>query len=237
MFADCPLCLDTRPSFYFFDWCHQGHRSCFECAAHWIREALRDAAGRFPFKCPDPLCGQVVREDQIRGCYRRLGLTGEELQRFARQEIEAGIDAPVYCPNRDCGLPMAGRTVSDDGHAKCAYCLYSFCVKCREAFHPGQGCRGLAETEDLIQRTTRPCPQCGLRVTHYRGHACHHIRPGGGCPGCSTHWCYNCGSRYPCGRCRTFCSDQCSCPDCPVCRPRHPCPLCDADGVCRTCRA
>jgi hypothetical protein len=177
-----------------------------------------------------------VLAEYIHRRYRRLGLTEAELSRFERQEVEAGIDNPVFCPSKDCGLPMSGATIGDDAHAKCAYCRTSFCARCREAYHPGQDCRATAETEDLINRTTRPCPECGLRVTHYRGHACHHIKPGGGCPRCHTHWCYNCGSRYPCGRCRTFCSDQCACPDCPSCTPGNPCPSCDGDGSCRMCR-
>jgi len=235
-FLECPLCLEATPAFYHFIWCSHKHTSCFSCSAQWIQEALGDASGRFPFRCPDTSCREIVTSQHIRTRYRRLKLTSKEMHRFEQHEILAGMDRPVYCPNKDCGLPMEKSTIGEDGHAKCPYCGMSFCDQCRQAFHPGQECQKLAETEDLILKTTRPCPSCQFRVTHYRGHACHHIRPGGGCPQCHTHWCYNCGNIYPCGRCRAFCSDECSCPDCPFCKPGQPCSSCDADGSCRRCR-
>lgn len=235
-FLECPLCLESAPAFYHFIWCSNKHTSCYSCSAHWIQEALRDASGRFPFRCPNTSCGDTIPAQHIQRRYRLLGLTADEMRRFELHEVHAGIHMPAYCPKRDCGMPMERNTIGEDGHAKCAYCGLSFCDRCRQAFHPGQECQQLAETEELIRNTTRPCPSCQFRVTHYRGHACHHIKPGGGCPQCHTHWCYNCGNLYPCGRCRAFCSDACSCPDCPFCKPGRPCPSCDADGSCRMCR-
>ena len=35
-------------------------------------------------------------------------------------------------------------------------------------------------TSVYIIATTKPCPSCGFRATHYHGHACHHISPAGG---------------------------------------------------------
>ena len=49
-------------------------------------------------------------------------------------------------------------------------------------------------TDAFIQATTKACPRCSMRATHYHGHACHHISPGVGCPGCGTHYCYKCCS-------------------------------------------
>ena len=105
----------------------------------------------------------------------------------------------------------------------------------------------------FINITSKGCPHCGYRITHYHGHACHHIRPGSGCPNCGTHFCYSClqlgHSGTDCG-CRLFCSNdailehlerdpyphdsRCSCPICPDCRPRRPCAQCD--GNCCVCR-
>ena len=64
-------------------------------------------------------------------------------------------------------------------------------------------------TDAFINATTKACPNqaCRLRVTHYHGHACHHIMPTPfcnscqsyscghgkrGCPGCGLHYCYRC---------------------------------------------
>ena len=49
-------------------------------------------------------------------------------------------------------------------------------------------------TDAYICATTKSCPSCNMRATHYHGHACHHISPSGGCPSCGTHYCYKCQS-------------------------------------------
>ena len=97
--------------------------------------------------------------------------------------------------------------------------------------------------QDMINRTTKPCPQCGFRIQHPKGHACHHIKPGSGCPECGTHWCYACGSAYeprsdPSGKvcsCTLFCTVDCDCPPCELCASGTPCDLCDQDGSCPHC--
>lgn len=48
-----------------------------------------------------------------------------------------------------------------------------------------------------IKSTTKKCPNCGYRSSHYHGHSCHHISPArppqrGGCPNCHIHYCYKC---------------------------------------------
>jgi len=74
-------------------------------------------------------------------------------------------------------------------------------------------CKSVSTLEDatdaFINATTKACPNqaCRLRVTHYHGHACHHIMPTPfcyacqsyscshgkkGCPGCGLHFCYRC---------------------------------------------
>jgi len=77
--------------------------------------------------------------------------------------------------------------------AHCPYCARPSCVRCKTAAHPAVAC---ADTQDeakltfaFVDATSKPCPQCALRVTHSHGHACHHIRPGSGCPNCATHFC------------------------------------------------
>lgn len=46
-------------------------------------------------------------------------------------------------------------------------------------------------TTPYVEATTKPCPKCNFRVSHFVGHACHHIQ---GCPSCQMHWCYRCGA-------------------------------------------
>ncbi len=99
------------------------------------------------------------------------------------------------------------------------------------------------ETENFINRTTKACPSCGYRISHARGHGCHHIKPGGGCPQCGTHWCYVCGGIYnECGctfQGSSFCGEKngqdCGCLPCESCATGTPCDQCDRDGRCPYC--
>jgi hypothetical protein len=100
---------------------------------------------------------------------------------------------------------------------------------------------------------SQACPNCGFRISHFHGHACHHIKPGSGCPNCGTHFCYNCLRRGTSGAacgCRLYCQNdgilahlaaapyprdaRCGCPICPDCRPGAECAQCD--GSCVVCR-
>jgi len=97
--------------------------------------------------------------------------------------------------------------------------------------------------EGLFKRC--PGPGCGVPIQHARGHHCHHIKPGTGCPQCGTHFCYACLRIYlpgesrlrPCANgCPLFCSERCDCVDCVDCAPGRPCADCDNDGRCWTCQ-
>ena len=104
----------------------------------------------------------------------------------------------------------------------------------------------------FINITSKGCPHCGYRITHYHGHACHHIRPGTGCPNCGHHFCFSCLRRGTSGStcgCRLFCDNdnvleniattpyprdtRCGCTFCNLCRPGRPCEQCN--GRCVVC--
>ncbi len=61
----------------------------------------------------------------------------------------------------------------------------------------GQGDRTFDERASaaFIDLTSKRCPnqQCDQRISHFHGHACHHIAPStDGCPACHQHFCYVC---------------------------------------------
>ena len=128
------------------------------------------------------------------------------------------------------------------------FALISSCAAAKRSAEAGDA------SSDFIAATSKKCPQCGYGISHFHGHACHHIRPGGGCPKCGHHFCYCClGAFNACG-CRyqgsTFCNvgpdlkshvvlvpyphdSRCGCPICPQCRPGKQCEQCDGNcGVC-----
>ena len=52
-------------------------------------------------------------------------------------------------------------------------------------------------TARFVRLTSRGCPGCGARTTHFHGHACHHIGyHGNGCNNCGQHWCFVCRRKH-----------------------------------------
>ena len=206
-----------------------------------------------------------------------LPLTIEENNKFKRFIYEARIPVVqrLYCINRKCMDHAGFRRLNDMAQDmtqkppslfKCHWCATKMCTKCKRPWHPNtMDCaKASQEKESVTQRnisaTTKPCPKCNFRVSHWHGHACHHISPSTrGCPSCHTHWCYSCGTagkKSPgyCNsspKCRLNCvstdvvnhlstvtgwpTDQrCGCAVCPTCRPGKKCATCN--GSCVVCK-
>ena len=61
--------------------------------------------------------------------------------------------------------------------------------------------KGTENTDSFSQATTKKCPDCTFRATHYHGHKCHHVS----CVQCNQNWCYKCAKKR-------YGSDSCKCP-------------------------
>lgn len=219
---------------------------------------------------------RVLPDD--RSSNNTLPLTILENEKFKRFLYEARIPLVqrLYCINRTC-VDLAGfRHLNDMGEdmtnrkptkKACIWCGTNMSTRCHRSWHPNTlDCKKANNekvdvTERSIMATTKPCPKCNYRVTHWHGHSCHHISPStNGCPECHTHWCFGCGTTGPkrssnyCGsnpKCRLNCvsnvtikqhllttsgwpTDQrCGCAICPTCRPGKRCPTCN--GSCVVC--
>ena len=206
-------------------------------------------------------------------------LTIAEARRFERFLEEASVPAEqrLYCINYLCTDQNGFRRLNDMGPLstrpskpigfQCVWCNTKMCIECKRAHHPYErDCSKAATanqtlTEAVILATTKPCPHCGFKTSHYHGHSCHHIAPGTGCPQCHKHWCYSCGKKAPSShnsgycpsspRCKLNCRNRhindhldtsngwpidqrCGCPICPDCRPNRPCNHCS--GSCVVCK-
>ena len=132
-------------------------------------------------------------------------LTDEEVGALGALMAAALIprERRLACPR--CGAVADVAVADAPARVPCAACGYESCAACREPWD-GHGflfssCEARANrtrdptTSRLVRLTSRGCPGCGARTTHFHGHACHHISPStGGCPACGTAWCYACGA-------------------------------------------
>ena len=188
----------------------------------------------------------------------RILLTDNNIQKFHRFTKKYSIppdlrsDCPISgCENCNALSTAISGSTSTERPVTCSECRTDYCHKCQVEWHTGRSCEAYQEerrgqdqaTDNFINRTTKPCPNCGFRITHARGHACHHILPGSGCPQCGTHWCYVCGGNFRrCGcdfQGSTFCGTRngqdCGCLPCESCASGTPCNECDQDGRCPYC--
>jgi len=150
------------------------------------------------------------------------------------------------------------------------------CPHCQHRWDPsrdapdargGRGDRSFDERAStaFIALTSKRCPnpRCSQRISHFHGHACHHIAPAtDGCPSCHQHFCYVClrahgrpgGQGYSrnraCPHGSSFCKNEqifehlvllpypydrrCGCPICSLCQAGRPCAQCD--GRCVVCQ-
>ena len=150
------------------------------------------------------------------------------------------------------------------------------CPHCQHRWDPsrdapdargGRGDRSFDERASaaFIALTSKRCPnpRCSQRLSHFHGHACHHIAPAtDGCPSCHQHFCYVClrahgrpgGQGYSrnraCPHGSSFCKNEqifehlvllpyphdrrCGCPICSLCQAGRPCAQCD--GRCVVCQ-
>lgn len=184
----------------------------------------------------------------------------------ASKDFQLDGDVIFACPHPTCGRLTSARSATVDplpdrvpslaytestASVKCIHCQKLTCRLCRipwTAAHVGQTCTQVQRLRrmhsvahnalfDSLGITFKQCPGCGTGITHYRGHGCHHIRPGSGCTNCGTHFCYVCLYKFPSQGpfscpfdCPKFCTMDgiCGCLDCPDCKPGQPCTECDA---------
>jgi hypothetical protein len=238
------------------------HWLCVGCAGKNVTWFMDNA--KFPARCPSCVSDDVadavgsdsnlqrgmVESALVRALVAReadSGVSATVADRFERMQTVYALDPAMRV---ECSACREVFLLADDAvrplELECVNtaCRRKFCSDCLQP-HPGVSCeqhqRSFHGNDDathaLLATQSKPCPQCGTRISHYHGHACHHIRPGGGCPGrrsdgtaCGAHFCYMCLTlrvdphRNNC-RCPIFCTDTCGCPPCPDCRPGRPCPL------------
>lgn len=274
---DCPYCMETYDISNMIKWADLGSvcddMMCRSCALQEVRRQLDPQVSGKRIVCHNDHHAllSLTTLDEIRSL--RLDgfrpLADEEYKRAKLWLMQAVSPTAhlIGCPM--CSDPILLPIGSTDGTLvsfTCA-CGAQICASCEKqttlaaVTHEGKTCaefRAATESPVAATETVMPtedfkrCPICGEGITHYRGHACHHMVPGRGCPTCasrglSTHFCSVCLDPWPHTNrppCPLYCSPACDCPDCPDCigpdamtgTPARPCSQCSgATSGCRVC--
>jgi hypothetical protein len=216
--TECPVCFSDNEDSVNLG-CPLAHVICLGCALRTIRSELTPEATMV--RCP---CCRVSQPP-----------VETPMSEAAVDEVAAWSRHPTLGPRSDGDLRPLG-----PGELA------------RFAQIEAERCAAASEAAPLPEGVFKRCPgrhadgsPCGEGIQHPRGHACHHIKPGTGCPSCHTHFCYACLGPHPCTNgCRMFCTPSvhaptaaaCDCSDCLDCAPGRPCADCDNDGRCWVCQ-
>lgn len=182
----CPICAgDDMPLLTSGCGSSSGsaHAACFPCSLRHVRLELTPGAQRV--RCPQCLA------DGLNG-----DMSEETLAAVAAWSRQPGREDATGAmrPLPEGPLFHAALAESDRPHAS-------------SGDDASDGI-GMAE-EAVLSGEHKQCPGCGIGILRERGHHCHHVAPGTGCPGCGTHFCYACLHAYDEGDDMHHCPNGC----------------------------
>jgi hypothetical protein len=239
--GDCPICLQGVSKLY--RWTYDcDDACCAACMSRFVYASIETA--NFPVHCPGR-CGKLIDPrrvlDALSIATAKSGVqTSELVVRFVSfqlshiMRIAPETASEVHsCPQ--CRAIVVGRLSVDSPMMRCTnpFCAQRFCTACKIPWHDGQKkCAEIAKDDeksaDVLNGTTKQCPRCKRRASHFRDHACHHLH----CP-CGYDYCYVCLQSWadhavgmPMEKCRMFCHEGCHCVLCDECAPGKPCRVC-----------
>lgn len=191
--------------------------------------------------CPISLGDTEVLHRVSLDCHHAVGALA--LSQYLERSVGSST-LPLRCPLCLDGSPTAGVITESPLRALVAAAVITEEL-CRSILVQQTRLNRDQASLEVLYATSKACPFCSIRISHYRGHGTHHITPSDGCPSCHNHFCYSCLGHRGVGAawegcpngCRLLCDDTCSCADCPDCQRGTPCVFCSypTHTECRVC--
>ncbi|CAF0781414.1 unnamed protein product [Didymodactylos carnosus] len=200
----CEICLEQ----YMGDKCVQfqkcSHYYCLQCLNQYAKEHMNTGT----INCPHSECLETLLPSEV----RRILNDTKLYEKYERFQFEKGLEKLndiVWCPR--CQKPVSFDV--DSSLAICLQCQFTFCLKCRDVWHPQIECPKTLQIKNLkvksknnkihqdqemtiykeilsaeiIEVNTKPCPNCNIRIEKNGG--CNHMI----CTKCKIHFCWTCG--------------------------------------------
>ncbi|GLD97515.1 hypothetical protein PINS_up006205 [Pythium insidiosum] len=190
----CQVCFDREPEEKGFKLEGCGHIFCRECFTGYITSKVRDAhvyPTCFHTKINDgreEACSAAVTENDIRALVSPEDWIKYETFKFSKENENAR-----QCPF--CGHLQVCASAQVDPKCLCHHCNRVFCffhanahserIKC--ATYERRIARAEKRTKRILNKHTKPCPNCGARIEKNGG--CNHMH----CAACRTDFCWLCG--------------------------------------------
>ncbi|XP_056148045.1 E3 ubiquitin-protein ligase parkin isoform X2 [Lampris incognitus] len=217
----CIACTDVMSPVLVFQ-CAERHVICLECFHRYCETRLNERQFiHHPVIGYSLPCAVGCPDSLIKEVHHFRILSDRQYERYHSYGAEECVFAMggVFCPAPGCGAGLLPE--EDSRRIQCERsnglgCGFVFCRNCREEYHEGacqvqlapptcgtsQGyvvdeeaalrARWERDSQQTIQETTRPCPQCRVPVEKNGG--CMHMQ----CPRsqCRFEWCWLCGVQW-----------------------------------------
>lgn len=151
---ECPVCLENYEGTACIRLRGCGHIFCKTCAAQSIAESVKSGANS-----GSPLCASCEKEVHPVEVRQIVSLeVYEQYETMLLNRTLSSMQNVVECPNEDCKNPHV-MLADDFVEGVCAQCMFHFCAKCRQQFHPDTACvsgplanLSPVEARDLVER-------------------------------------------------------------------------------------
>jgi hypothetical protein len=179
----CKICMRKLlgDKFFFLSGCE--HYFCLECIVEMVTLSFKNGQiGNIC--CAEASCKKQLNDIDI----KNIGLDEEYVEKYEKFSLHnaiAQMDDLGWCPLPGCG--SLATIERDQNLGKCQHCDFTFCLACRERYHPFKRCLinrldlfqelvSAQQIEDIearnkksetllntlyLKHCAKPCPKCG----------------------------------------------------------------------------
>ncbi|RIA99022.1 hypothetical protein C1645_800887 [Glomus cerebriforme] len=199
MEIECQICFESHSKSLFPKItanCNHGLNICELCVNKHIKTQL-DSKGVVEINCPFNKCNQKIQNDDIKKISKELF---ERFDTLLLRQTLSKIPEFRWCKNSECNSGQIHFEGDDAPIMTCHACKQKSCYTHDIPWHQDSTCSEYEitrkgndkETRDLLEKETKPCPQCGVRII--KGEGCNHIICG--MKKCHYEFCWLCFADY-----------------------------------------
>ncbi|CAB4441718.1 unnamed protein product [Rhizophagus irregularis] len=180
-YSTCAICVESRYTSEFkavTKNCKHTALTCQTCVNRHIEAELNNK-GNLEIICLVESCRQIMDYSDIENVARK-----EVMARYDRMLVNSALGGDPnfrWCKNSKCGSGQIHSSGHNEPIMRCESCGQKSCYTHDVLWHTDLTCTQYSDiikkaeeaTQDLLNRETKACPKCGVRITKNGG--CNHM--------------------------------------------------------------
>ncbi|GBB83223.1 hypothetical protein RclHR1_00100027 [Rhizophagus clarus] len=177
--VECQICFEFRPKFSFSKItanCNHESNICKLCVKRHIKSQL-DSRFDVEINCPFNGCNKKFNTDDIKNISEELS---ERISALALRQTLSMMPEFRWCKNPKCNSGQIHLEGANAPIMTCRDCGQKSCFTHDIPWHEDSTCSDYEirlgndeATKDLLDKKTKSCPKCGVRIT--KGDGCDHM--------------------------------------------------------------